>query len=176
MREACSSSVVAEPAPGGALVLRGTTGARRAIAVLLDESEHFDQKSPRHQLSPVAHGLELARREEVAWVVLLRRSTLRLYPGRDGVGVGQRGQSETYFELDLAMVDADFAALLPLVFSSEALEPGGSADEILAGSGRYAADLGSRLRDRVYLGVVPRLHAQHADPVPSAVPGLRRSH
>ena len=161
-----SLGFTAEPAPGGALVLRGTTGARRAIAVLLDESEHFDQKSPRHQLSPVAHGLELARREEVAWVVLLRRSTLRLYPGRDGVGVGQRGQSETYFELDLAMVDADFAALLPLVFSSEALEPGGSADEILAGSGRYAADLGSRLRDRVYLGVVPRLSIAVAERLP----------
>lgn len=155
-----------EPASGGALVLRGTTGQRRAIAVLLDESENFDQKSARHQLSPVAHGLELARREEVAWVVLLRQSTLRLYPGRDGVGVGQRGQSETYFELDLAMVDPDFAALLPLIFSAEALEPGGSADEILAGSGRYAADLGSRLRDRVYLGVVPRLSIAVAERLP----------
>lgn len=155
-----------EKSTGGALVLRGTTGQRRAIAVLLDESENFDQKSARHQLSPVAHGLELARREEVAWVVLLRQSTLRLYPGRDGVGVGQRGQSETYFELDLAMVDPDFAALLPLIFSAEALEPGGSADEILAGSGRYAADLGSRLRDRVYLGVVPRLSIAVAERLP----------
>ncbi|MER3389268.1 MAG: hypothetical protein RJQ01_04470 [Microcella sp.] len=161
-----SLGFTSEPAPGGALVLRGTTGQRRAIAVLLDESENFDQKSARHQLSPVAHGLELARREEVAWVVLLRQSTLRLYPGRDGVGVGQRGQSETYFELDLAMVDPDFAALLPLIFSAEALEPGGSADEILAGSGRYAADLGSRLRDRVYLGVVPRLSIAVAERLP----------
>jgi len=155
-----------EAAPGGALVLRGTTGHRRAIAVLLDESENFDQKSARHQLSPVAHGLELARREEVAWVVLMRQSTLRLYPGRDGVGVGQRGQSETYFELDLAMVDPDFAGLLPLIFSADALEPGGSADEILAGSGRYAADLGSKLRDRVYLNVVPSLSIAIADRLP----------
>lgn len=161
-----SLGFTSEPAPGGALVLRGTTGQRRAIAVLLDESENFDQKSARHQLSPVAHGLELARREEVAWVVLLRQSTLRLYPGRDGVGVGQRGQSETYFELDLAMVDPEFSALLPLIFSAEALEPGGSADEILAGSGRYAADLGSRLRDRVYLGVVPVLSIAVAERLP----------
>lgn len=161
-----SLGFTSEPAPGGALVLRGTTGQRRAIAVLLDESENFDQKSARHQLSPVAHGLELARREEVAWVVLLRQSALRLYPGRDGVGVGQRGQSETYFEFDLAMVDPDFAALLPLIFSAEALEPGGSADEILAGSGRYAAALGTRLRDRVYLGVVPRLSIAVAERLP----------
>lgn len=161
-----SLGFTSEPAPGGALVLRGTTGQRRAIAVLLDESENFDQKSVRHQLSPVAHGLELARREEVAWVVLMRQSTLRLYPGRDGVGVGQRGQSETYFELDLAMVDPEFSALLPLIFSAEALEPGGSADEILAGSGRYAADLGSKLRDRVYLNVVPALSIAIAERLP----------
>ena len=156
-----------DDAPGGALVLRSSTGSRRAIAVLLDESEHFDQKSPRYQLSPVAHGLELAKREDVQWVIVMRQTTLRLYPGRDGVGVGQRGQSETYFELDLAFLDDDFAALLPLVFSAEALEKGGSTDQILDGSGRYAADLGTRLRDRVYLDVVPLLAVAVAQRLPT---------
>lgn len=155
-----------EDAAGGALVLRSTSGSRRAIAVLLNESEQFDQKSPHYPISPVAHGLELAKREEVQWVIVMRQSTLRLYPGRDGVGVGQRGQSETYFELDLAFLDEDFVALLTLVFSADALEVGGSADEILTGSARYAADLGSRLRDRVYLGVVPRLSIAVAERLP----------
>lgn len=153
-------------ASGSALVLRAASGSRRAIAVLLDESEHFDQKSPTYQLSPVAHGLELAGREDVPWLIVLRQSTLRLYPGRDGVGVGQRGQSETYFELDLAMLDPAYAALLPLVFSAEALEKGGSADQILDGSGRYAADLGANLRDRVYEGVVPALSLAIAQRLP----------
>jgi hypothetical protein len=150
----------AEPvsrATGSALVLRGASGSRRAIAVLLDESEQFDQKSAAYQLSPVAHGLEVAGREEVPWLIVLRQSTLRLYPGRDGVGVGQRGQSETFFELDLAFLNPDYAALLPLIFSADALERGGSAEQILDGSGRYAADLGSKLRDRVYLHVVPSI-------------------
>ena len=153
-------------ASGSALVLRAASGSRRAIAVLLDESEHFDQKSPAYQLSPVAHGLELATREEVPWLVVMRQSTLRLYPGRDGVGVGQRGQSETYFELDLGLLDAELAGLLPLIFSADALEKGGSADQILEGSGRYAAELGANLRDRVYEGVVPALSIAIAQNLP----------
>jgi len=103
----------------------------------------------------------------VQWVIVMRQTTLRLYPGRDGVGVGQRGQSETYFELDLAFLDDEFAALLPLVFSAEALEKGGSTDQILDGSGRYAADLGTRLRDRVYLDVVPLLAVAVAQRLPA---------
>lgn len=158
-------------ASGSALVLRAASGSRRAIAVLLDESENFDQKSPAYQLSPVAHGLELAGREEVPWLVVMRQSTLRLYPGRDGVGVGQRGQSETYFELDLALLDPTFSALLPLIFSADALEKGGSADQILDGSGRYAAELGANLRDRVYEGVVPALSIAIAQRLPQL--GLR---
>ncbi|MFG6491272.1 Eco57I restriction-modification methylase domain-containing protein [Microbacterium sp. P03] len=159
----------AEPvtnASGSALVLRAESGSRRAIAVLLDETEHFDQKSPTYQLSPVAHGLELAGREEVPWLIVLRQSTLRLYPGRDGVGVGQRGQSETYFELDLSLLDPDIAGLLPLIFSAAALEKGGSADEILDGSGRYAAELGANLRDRVYERVVPQVAIAIAQRLP----------
>jgi hypothetical protein len=156
-----------ESAAGGALVLRAASRSRRAIAVLLDETENFDQKSAKYQLSPVAHGLEIAGREDVPWVIVMRKDTLRLYPGRDGVGVGQRGQSETYFELDLAFVDKDFAGLLPLIFSADALERDGSADEILKGSGRYATALGTRLRDRVYDGVVPGLATAIAQRLPS---------
>jgi hypothetical protein len=159
----------AEPANNSSsstLVLRAASGSRRAVAVLLDESELFDQKSAAYQLSPVAHGLEVAGREEVPWLVVLRQSTLRLYPGRDGVGVGQRGQSETFFELDLAFLDPDFAGLLSLIFSAAALERDGSAEQILDGSGRYAANLGARLRDRVYLGVVPTVATAIAERLP----------
>lgn len=151
---------------GNALVLRAKSGSRRAIAVLLDESEQFDQKSVKYQISPVAHGLEIAGREELPWVIVLRQSTLRLYPGKDGVGVGQRGQSETYFELDLSLVDQGFAGLLPLIFSADALEQGGSAQQILEESGTYAAELGAKLRDRVYEGVVPAIAVAIAERLP----------
>jgi len=158
----------AEPAGSARLlVLRTSSGPRRAVAVLLRDDEHFDQKSTTYQLTPVAKALEIAGREDVPWVIALRKSTLRLYPGRDGVGVGQRGQSETYFELDLDLLSPEQAALLTLIFSAEALDAGGSAQQILDGSGKYAADLGTRLRDRVYEGVVPRIALAIADQLPS---------
>ncbi len=149
------------------LVLRTSSGPRRAVAVLLREDENFDRKSATYQLTPVAKALEIAGREDVPWVIALRKSTLRLYPGRDGVGVGQRGQSETYFELDLDWLAPEQAALLTLIFSADALDTGGSAQQILDGSGKYAADLGTRLRDRVYEGVVPGLSLAIADRLPS---------
>lgn len=158
----------AEPAGSERLlVLRTSSGPRRAVAVLLRDDEHFDQKSTTYQLTPVAKALEIAGREDVPWVIALRKSTLRLYPGRDGVGVGQRGQSETYFELDLDLLAPEQAALLTLIFSADALDAGGSAQQILDGSGKYAADLGTRLRDRVYEGVVPRVALAIADQLPA---------
>lgn len=158
----------AEPAGSERLlVLRTSSGPRRAVAVLLRDDEHFDQKSATYQLTPVAKALEIAGREDVLWVIALRKSTLRLYPGRDGVGVGQRGQSETYFELDLDLLAPEQAALLTLIFSADALDAGGSAQQILDGSGKYAAELGTRLRDRVYEGVVPRVALAIADQLPA---------
>lgn len=158
----------AEPAGSERLlVLRTSSGPRRAVAVLLRDDEHFDQKSMTYQLMPVAKALEIAGREDVPWVIALRKSTLRLYPGRDGVGVGQRGQSETYFELDLDLLAPEQAALLTLIFSADALDAGGSAQQILDGSGKYAADLGTRLRDRVYEGVVPRVALAIPDQLPA---------
>lgn len=163
----------AEPAGSERLlVLRTSSGPRRAVAVLLRDDEHFDQKSTTYQLTPVAKALEIAGREDVPWVIALRKSTLRLYPGRDGVGVGQRGQSETYFELDLDLLAPEQAALLTLIFSADALDADGSAQQILDGSGKYAADLGTRLRDRVYEGVVPRVALAIADQLPAL--GLAR--
>jgi len=149
------------------LVLRTSSGPRRAVAVLLRDDEQFDRKSTTYQLTPVAKALEIAGREDVPWVIALRKSTLRLYPGRDGIGVGQRGQSETYFELDLDLLAPEQAALLTLIFSADALDTDGSAQQILDGSGKYAADLGTRLRDRVYEGVVPRVALAIADQLPS---------
>lgn len=154
------------PGQGNALVLRAASGRRRALAVLLSDKDSFDQPSPAHQLSPVAYGLELASREDLPWVILLRKGTLRLYPGRDGVGVGQRGQAETYFELNLDLLDNDNAGYLSLIFSAHALERGGSTDQVLENSAKFAAELGAKLRDRVYERAVPRLAVAMAERLP----------
>src|SRR5690606_4834059 len=106
-------------------------------------------------LSPVAYGLRVAAREEVPWLIVLRGSQIRLYPARPGVGVGQKGQADTWFELDLSVLSDQQAALLTLVFSSQALAAGGSTDQLLEGSAQFAVELGERLRDRIYEHAIP---------------------
>jgi hypothetical protein len=159
-------------ATGGTQLLSGQTGGPRAVAVLLDETEQFDAKSARFQLSPVAFALNVAMREGVDWVMILRKDQIRLYPGKDGVGVGQKGQTETFFELDLASLDSGFAALLPLVFSASALAADGTTQQLLDDSAKYATDLGSRLRDRIYVDVVPPLAKAVAEQLPRLGHGL----
>jgi hypothetical protein len=146
-----------KPATGGAVLLSTPTDASRAVAVLLDDTEQFDSKSPRFQLSPVAYGLAVAAQQEVPWLVVLRKDQIRLYPGRDGIGVGSKGQAETYFEIDLSTVDATFAGLLPLIFTADALAVAGTTDQLLAESTRYATELGDRLRERIYEEIIPSL-------------------
>lgn len=149
--------------PNSTLTLTARSGAPRAVAVLLDESEHFEAKSTRFQLSPVAFGLAVAARQEVTWLVVLRKDQIRLYPGRDGVGVGSKGQAETYFEIDLSTIETEYAALLPLIFSAEALAPAGTTDQLLHDSARYATELGARLRERIYEEIVPPVAVEVAE-------------
>lgn len=138
-------------------MLLTSTKVPRAVAVLLRSDEQFDAQSQRFGVSPVAWGLSVAARHEVPWLIVMRGSRLRIHPAKPGVGVGQRGQADTWFEIDLATVDADQSAFLSLVFSAAALAPEGSTQQLLDGSSQYAVALGQRLRARVYDEVIPRL-------------------
>jgi hypothetical protein len=154
-----------EKTAGNALLLTTGTPQSKAVAILLDETEQFDSTSARHTgISPVAFGLNIAARQGVPWLFVLRKDQIRIYPAKDGVGVGQKGQVETYLEIDLAAIDSERAGLLTLIFSAEALEPNGTANDLLQGSQLFASQLGSRLRERIYEHVVPQLSksvAQH---------------
>lgn len=145
----------------------GDSEEPRAVAVLLDESEHFDAKSPRYQLTPIAFGLAVAQRQGLPWVIGLRKDAIRLYPGTVGVGVGQKGQVETFFEIDLSAIDDTQAALLALVFSATALAKEGTTDELLRDSARYATGLGLRLRQRIYEEVVPPIARAVSERLPT---------
>ena len=140
-----------------AVLLRSKNDANRAVAVLLDGTEDFAEHSARFLNSPIAYGLSVAQAKEIPWLIALRGSQLRLYSAKSTQGVGRKGQSETYLEIDLAVVDERYQALLPLIFSADALAPGGSADQLLSESSRYAVSLGERLRSRVYEEAVPTL-------------------
>ena len=143
---------------GSAALLLTHNGHSRAVAVLLDETEVFDRPSARFgAVSPIAQGLTVAAREELPWLVVLRGTQIRLYPAKADVGVGRKGQAETYTELDLALLSEDEAAYLTLLFAPSALDPGGTAGQILAASENFAVGLGERLRERIYEDVVPGL-------------------
>ena len=108
-------------------------------------------------MSPVSYALAQADRENLDYVVVVAGATLRLYPAKPGVGTGRRGRSETFVEVNLDLLQEDASGYLWLLLSAPALSAGGTVEEILARSEDYAADLGSRLRDRVYREVIPSL-------------------
>ena len=151
-----------QPGANGTLTLSSNGQPPRAVAILLEDAEHFDAKAARFQLSPVAFGLAVAARAGLPWLVVLRKDQIRLYPGRDGIGVGSKGQADTFFEIDLSTIDAEYAALLPLIFSADALAVDGFADELLRDSARFASDLSARLRERIYEDVVPAMAVEVA--------------
>ncbi len=151
--------------PGNALLLTVGDDPPRAVAIMLKDDEAFDAESPRFGRSPIYHGLDIARRNNVRWLVVVRGSQIRLYPTAPDVGVGRRGATQTYFGLDLALLDDAHAGYLSLAFGGDALRPGGSADEILDASRDYAVSLGERLRDRIYADVIDRLSVAVANAV-----------
>lgn len=155
-----------ERSGGHALVLATAHPHPRAVAVLLEESEAFDAESARFSVSPIAYGLRVAARQEVPWLIVARGSQLRLYPAKPNVGVGRKGQAETYFELDLALLTDETAGFLPLVFSGAALDEGGTAGELLGSSAQYAVGLSERLRTKVYDDIVPNLSLAVAGQLP----------
>lgn len=149
--------------PARTLLLSAKGNSNRVVAILLEANETFETKSERFQASPVEWGLGVASQQGAPWVVAIRDSQIRLYPAKDGVGVGQKSQAETFFEVDLLTIDEDRAGLLSLVFSADALSENGSADELLENSHKFASDLGKRLRERVYESVVPDLAKEVAN-------------
>lgn len=147
----------AQPLPGpAALLIAG--GKKAAIAVFLERPDEIEPPGPLFDgLSPVSYALAKADHERLDYVIVSAGPALRIYPVKPGVGTGRRGRTETYLELNLDLLREDDAGYLWLLFSADALVDGGSFTQVLATSEEYAADLSSRLRERVYQDVVPQL-------------------
>ena len=145
------------------LLLRG--GARRAaLAVLLDPAEIPEAGTVRfNNLSPVSYALAKADAEGLPWVVVLHGDRLRLYPTAVGIGVGRRGRTETYVEVQTSLLADEHLPYLWLLFSAEGLDTKGAVAELLDASKRFAGDLAVELRERIYKEVVPRLARAIAD-------------
>ncbi len=129
-----------------------------ALGLFLNKGELVDMSSERFSnLSPVTYALARADNEGLPWVMVLSDDAIRLYPVKTGVGVGQRGRAETFVQLRLDLLSDDDVAYLWLLYSADALRPDGTIDKILENSRQYATSLGSRLRERIYTDVIPRL-------------------
>lgn len=131
---------------------------RLALAVLLERTDTPEAGSPRFgNLSPVSYALSKADAESLDWVVVVQGDRLRLYPTRTGVGVGRRGRTETYVEVQTSVLPQERLGYLTLLFSADALQPDGSVATLLDASRRFAAELAQNLRDRIYDRVMPQL-------------------
>lgn len=129
-----------------------------ALAVLLNPAESPDMQSDRFpEMSPISYALTIADRENLKYVIICHGPKIRLYPTGKGVGVGQRGRAETYIECHTGLLRDTEAAHLWLLFSADALIEGGSLEDLLAESQRFAGSLAENLRDRIYEYVVPNL-------------------
>ena len=133
-------------------------GIAAAVAVFLERGESAETPSARFQdSSPVTHALARADQENLDYVVLTRGSEMRVYSARKHAGVGRKGRADTYVEVNLALLPTDQAGYVPLLFGATALEAGGTFEDVLEHSKDFSTDLGERLRDRVYVEVVPHL-------------------
>lgn len=129
-----------------------------AVAVLLQRDESPELQGDRFSgLSPITYALTVADRKNLPWVVIQHGSKIRVYPVRMGVGVGRRGRAETYIECHAGLLPEADTAFLWLLCSAEALLPGGSLDQLLEESGRFAGELAEQLRERIYESVIPKL-------------------
>jgi len=137
----------------------GENGTATAVAIFLDEKESYEGAAQRFDgNSPVSLALAKADADRLPFVVITRGSQIRLYAAdKRIVGVGRKGRTETFLEVHLALLPAEHAGYLPLLFGAEALLPDGSFGEVLERSRNYATDLSRRLRERVYADVVPSL-------------------
>ena len=135
------------------------SGDRRvAVAVMLRETESPEGGTARfNNLSPVSYALAKADTENLPWVLVSQRNRLRLYSTDMNAGVGRRGRTETFIECQPQLLSDDDLAYLWLIYSAEALRPGGSMADLLESSHRFAGDLAERLRERIYDIVVPVL-------------------
>ena len=133
-------------------------GHERAVAMFLQEDESFDHAQERFVgQSPVAYALNEADKRNLDYVIGSSGDTLRLYTTNPDAGFGSRGRTDTYVEVNTNLLADDKAAYLWLLFSANALRDDGTLHDIMERSKDYAADLGARLRERIYDDVVPDL-------------------
>jgi len=140
-------------------VLKNRNNSRdTAVAIFLNEDESFDHTQDRFTgQTPVGYGINEAEEHRLEYVVATSGDTLRLYTTDPDAGFGSRGKTDTFVEINTNLLSEENAGYLWLLFSANALEEGGTLEEIIESSQDYATSLGKRLRERIYDDVIPDL-------------------
>ena len=129
-----------------------------AVAIFLNGDESFDHTQDRFTgQTPVTYGINEAEEHRLEYVIATSGDTLRLYTTNPDAGFGSRGKTDTFVEVNTNLLSEENAGYLWLLFSANALEQGGTLEEIIESSQDYAASLGKRLRERIYDDVIPDL-------------------
>jgi hypothetical protein len=140
---------------GQAAVLRAS-GQARALAVFLDDSDNPETAAARFNgMTPISWAIGAATADNIPYVVVTRGAQIRLYT--TSASAGGKGGSGAFIEFNLALLTADDAGYLPLLCAAESLAEGGRFESLLSESQDFAADLGIRLRSRIYERTVPRI-------------------
>ena len=139
-------------------------GRDSAVAVFLQDHESFDHAQDRFTgQTPISYALSEADQKNLDYVIASSNSTLRLYTTNPEAGFGSRGRTDTFVEVNTNLLTDENAGYLPLLFSAEALRDEGTLHDIMEDSKDYAAELGRRLRERIYDDVIPDLAEAIAD-------------
>jgi hypothetical protein len=150
-------------------VLRAPNDQARAVAIFLDRNESPDTEGGRFgDSSALSKAFTRAERDNIPFVVFTRGPEIRLYAVSGYEGVGRKGQAETYVQANVSLLADNELGFLPLIFSADALLDGGTFARILNWSRDFSADLSARLRDRVYVEVVPSLAVAIGNKQPEA--------
>ena len=131
------------------------------ILLILERTARSNQKysetSKRfNNISPITYALTKSESEKVPWVLMIQGDRLRLYNTKN-IGVSKKGSSECFIECELSLVSTVDLGLIWFLFSSEAISDEGFIYEILENSKRFASDIATKLRERIYEKVIPIL-------------------
>ena len=142
---------------GQAAILR-SDGQARGLAVFLDDTDNPDLGAARFNgMTPVSWTIASAAADNIPYVIVTRGPQIRIYTTRAGAGSAGKGGTSAFIEISLPMLTAEDAGYLPLLYGATSLAEGGPFETLLADSQDFVADLGTRLRSRVYDLAVPHI-------------------
>ena len=139
-----------------------------AAAVFLEPGEVIGLRSGRlGGQAPLLYALSVAKETGTPWVVVVRSPEFWLYPVSGEAGIGGGGREDTAAAINLSLLDADSSKFAHMLFSADALRPGGHLDELLDSSRAFVVELGNGLRERIYDETVPLLASAISQRLPS---------